>query len=228
MAKPQESYKKWLATGRMQRHLAIGVKTFLTLQYEPIRRIVEYFGGEGKQTLTLAKMFKPELHVVFDRAPDSCETLRNLRLPLEVRQEELHQAVEHDFQPDLVVMDFPDLGWRGAQTTYHAPLARVFGRGTHFIVLTDTAGIRFPAQRRKAYAKLLGIAEPTFDEYLRGMSRWFYAEWGYSMRDCFTAGFEGSLSPGETMFVLKPGWEEARIVPHRPAPPTKVPGVSQA
>src|SRR6266851_7892051 len=183
MAKPVESYKKWLATGHMQRHLKIGVETFLTLQDEPIQRIVEYFGGEGKQTWTLAKMFKPQLHVVFDRAPDSCETLRGLGLPLDVRQEEFRQAVEHDFQPDLVVLDFPDLGWRGAQTKYHAPLARVFGRDTPFIVLTDTAGIRFPVQRKKVYAGLLGIAEPTFEDYLRGMSRWFHEQWGYSMRD---------------------------------------------
>jgi hypothetical protein len=102
------------------------------------------------------------------------------------------------------------------------------------VILTDTAGVRFPTQRKVdkrghggAYAKLLGIAEPTFDDYLRGMSRWLHSEWGYSMRDCFHTGFQGSLRPGETMFTLQPGWEELRITAHRPAPGSH-PGSPQA
>ena len=80
--------------------------------------------------------------------------------------------------------------------------------------------VRFPTQRgvdRRGhvgvYTKMLGIPEPTFDDYLRGFSRWLFSEWGYSMRDVFHAGFQGSLRPNETMFTLKPGWEEQRIYP---------------
>ena len=67
------------------------------------------------------------------------------------------------------------------------------------------------------YAKVLGIPEPTFNDYLHGFSRWLFSEWGYAMRDCFHTGFEGSLRPGETMFTLQPGWVEPTIHAFSPA-----------
>jgi hypothetical protein len=113
MPKEQEWYAKWLP--HMGKHLEIGVEVFLTLQGQPIQRIVEYFGGMGKQTHTLQKLFHPSLHVVFDNHPDACAHLRGLGLPLDVRCEEFTAAVEHEFQPDLAVLDFPDFGWIGAK-----------------------------------------------------------------------------------------------------------------
>jgi hypothetical protein len=61
------------------------------------------------------------------------------------------------------------------------------------------------------YAKVLGIPEPTFNDYLHGFSRWLFSEWGYAMRDCFHTGFEGSLRPGETMFTLQPAGSSLRF-----------------
>jgi hypothetical protein len=219
MPKEQEWYGKWLAEkGGMRKHLHIAKQLFLTLEHEPIRRIVEYFGGAGRQTQVLHRLFQPELHIVYDNRPDACAALRALGLPVDVYQKDFSVAVEHDAKPDLVVLDFPDLGWRGAQKRYHAPLAQVFSRATPYIIVTDTTGVRFSAQRKTTWAKLLNIAEPTFNDYLHGFSRWLFSEWGYAMRDRFHTGFEGSLRPGETMFTLQPGCVEPTIHAFSPAP----------
>ena len=142
----------------------------------------EYLAGVGVMTCIITNMLKLSSQVLGELDAECVEQLRlnDWGVPTEVKHESVIDALQVEDNSDLKFLDFPNSSilqlqkqWKGFENAFNSK--------PKFVMWTDTS-VTYPTSLHgEKYSELLGVKVTNKEEYVLGISQWFYKNFGYSL-----------------------------------------------
>lgn len=166
-------------------------------------RCVEFFGGVGITTTILRNLVRDiTSHTIYDLDSRCVEQLTKAFPDCEVKQGDAFEVALRE-KGDFFSLETPF--FTANKLDEHRKLFdALLGSKPKYMSLVDASPPKFPLHK-KLYGKALECDIVTPEDYLKGLSNWFYTTYGYSLIRvaCRQGAYFCLLAPGKQEFVTK-------------------------